>query len=237
LERPLIGITGRRVRGDKLVGNLDVLAHMPVDVHYASYGHGVLEAGGIPVHLPLDVDPSDLIPRLDGVLLTGGADVDPSRYGRPATTDAFPPELERDAHECAVLDAAYTWRKPVAGICRGLQVVNVHAGGTLHQDVPSHSGFAEPVDTEWHRVDFVPGSVLAGLYGEGRPVNSLHHQTVDGLGDGLIVSARSEDGSVEGLEHEDLPVVAVQWHPEMLPTRADDPLFAWLVDRAARSAT
>ncbi len=235
-RRPLIGITGRRKRGDQLVGNLDVLAHMPVDLYYADYGRGVLEAGGIPVHLPLDVDPGDLVPRLDGVLLTGGADVDPNRYGHASTTDAFPPEPFRDEHECAVLDAAYADRLPVAGICRGLQVVNVHAGGTLHQDVPTHSGFAEPVDTEWHRVDFTAGSVLGGLYGADRPVNSLHHQTVDELGDGLVVTARAEDGSVEGLEHADLPVVAVQWHPEMLPTRADDPLFAWLVGRASGSA-
>ena len=236
-NRPLIGITGRRKRGDQLVGNLDILADFPVDLYYADYGRGVLEAGGIPVHLPLDVDPRDLVPRLDGIVLTGGADVDPGRYGHQPLTDAFPPEPLRDDHECAVLDAAYTDDLPVAGICRGLQIVNVHAGGTLHQDVPSHAGFAEPTTTEWHGVGFEADSVLGGIYGTGQQVNSLHHQTVDHVGNDLQVTARSDDGSVEGLEHSSRPVVAVQWHPEMLPGRATDPLFAWLVEAASSGAT
>ena len=90
--RPLIGITGRRKKGDQLVGNLDVLADFAVDLYYADYGRGVLEAGGLPIHIPLDVDPAELVPRLDGVLLTGGGDVDPQRYGQKSSTDAFPPE-------------------------------------------------------------------------------------------------------------------------------------------------
>lgn len=231
-ERPLIGITGRRKRGAQLVGNLDILADMAIDLYYADYGRGVLEAGGIPVHLPLDVDPADLVPHLDGIVLTGGADLAPSRYGHEPVTDAFPPEPFRDDHEFTVLDAAIADNLPVAGICRGLQLMNVHAGGTLNQDVPSHAGFAQSATTEWHGVVFEAESVLAGIYGENRQVNSLHHQTVDQLGDGLRISARSDDGSVEGIEHASLPLVAVQWHPEMLPTRAEDPLFAWLVAAA-----
>ena len=227
--RPLIGITGRRKRGDQLVGNLDLLADFSIDLYYADYGRGVLEAGGLPIHIPLDVDPAELVPRLDGVLLTGGADVDPQRYGHESSTDAFPPEPLRDEHECAVLDAAYNDRIPVAGICRGLQIVNIHAGGTLHQDVPSHAGFDSPVTTEWHDVTFEDDTVLGGIYGPYLRVNSLHHQTVDEVGRDLRATARSGDDSVEGLEHENLPMVAVQWHPEMLPTRADDPLFARLV--------
>ena len=184
------------------------------------------------MHLPLDVDPRDLVGHLDGIVLTGGADVDPGRYGHDPLTDAFPPEPLRDDHEFAVLDAAYADELPVAGICRGLQIVNVHAGGTLHQDVPSHAGFAQPTTTEWHGVGFEPGSVLNEIYGGARQVNSLHHQTVDSLGGDLQATAYSEDGSVEGLEHASRPVVAVQWHPEMLPGRAQDPLFAWLVASA-----
>ena len=90
--RPLIGITGRRKKGDQLVGNLEVLADFSIDLYYADYGRGVLEAGGLPIHIPLDVDPAELIPRLDGVLLTGGADINPQRYGQESSTDAFPPE-------------------------------------------------------------------------------------------------------------------------------------------------
>ena len=231
--RPLIGITGRRKKGDQLVGNLDVLADFSVDLYYADYGRGVLEAGGLPVHIPLDVDPAELIPRLDGVLLTGGADINPQRYGQESSTDAFPPEPLRDEHECAVLDAAYNDQIPVAGICRGLQIVNIHAGGTLHQDVPSHAGFDSPVTTEWHEVTFDDGTVLGRIYGPYLRVNSLHHQTVDEVGNNLRITARSGDNSVEGLEHANLPVIAVQWHPEMLPTRASDPLFAWLVSKAS----
>ena len=232
-RRPLIGITGRRVSGAQLVGSLDILADLPVDLYYADNGRGVLEAGGIPVHLPLDVDPSDLLPHLDGIVLTGGADVDPGRYGHEPVTDAFPPEPLRDDDEFTVLDAALANDLPVAGICRGLQLMNVHAGGTLDQDVPSHAGFAQPATTEWHGVAFEAESILAGIYGENRQVNSLHHQTVDRLGDGLRISARSDDGSVEGIEYTSRPLVAVQWHPEMLPTRAADPLFAWLVSVAS----
>jgi len=231
--KPLIGITGRRKRGDQLVGNLNILADFPVDVYYADYGQGVREAGGLPVHIPLDVDPAELVSRLDGVVLTGGADIDPRRYGQESLTNAFPPEPLRDQHECAVLDAAYANGTPVAGICRGLQIVNVHAGGNLYQDVPSHAGFDQPVTTEWHQVAFDSGTILGGIYGQGRYVNSLHHQTVDKVGDKLQVTARSDDGSVEGLEHDELPVIAVQWHPEMLPSRADDPLFAWLIAEAS----
>ena len=79
---------------------------------------------------------------------------------------------------------------------------------------------------------FATDSTLAGIYGESRQVNSLHHQTVDVVGAGLTVTATADDGGVEGLEHNELPIVAVQWHPEMLPARRTDPLFTWLVDKA-----
>lgn len=232
-SKPLIGITGRRKRGDQMLGFLEHFADFPIDLYYADYGRGILEAGGLPVHIPLDVDPIDLVSCLNGVLLTGGADVDPRRYGQESSTDMFPPESIRDEQESAVLDAAYVHQIPVAGICRGLQLINVHSGGTLHQDVPSHAGFSEPVTTEWHKVTFEADTVLGEIYGRDRAVNSLHHQTVDRVGEDLHVSARSDDGSIEGLEHSELPVVAVQWHPEMLATRTEDPLFAWLVSKAS----
>ncbi|MBC52061.1 MAG: peptidase C26 [Chloroflexi bacterium] len=234
--RPLIGITGRRKRGDQLVGNLNILAGFAVDIFYADYGRGVLEAGGVPVFLPLDVDPVHVVGHLDGVLLTGGADIDPARYGDEPLTDEFPPEPLRDDHECAVLDAAVDRALPTVGICRGLQLINVHAGGTLHQDVPAHAGFDHPTTTEWHGVSFGSGSVLADIYGGDRRVNSLHHQTVDRLGTDLRATAFAEDASIEGLEHESLPIVAVQWHPEMLPGRPGDPLFTWLVAASATNA-
>jgi len=231
-NKPLIGITGRRKKGRDIVGNLEVLSDFDVDLYYADYANGVLEAGGLPVHLPVDADPVDLLNHLDGLLLPGGADIDPGRYGAESETDDFPPEPARDEQELALVNQAYELAVPILGICRGLQIINVRAGGTLHQDVTPHAGFDHPTTTEWHTVTFESGSVLGGIYGTERPVNSLHHQTIDRIGDGLRVSARSPEGSIEGIEHTDLPIVAVQWHPEMLPTRPSDPLFTWLVEAA-----
>ena len=231
--KPLIGVTGKRRFGRDLVGDHRVLADQTVDVFWTNYAQGVLAAGGLPVFLPMDVDPADAATRLDGLLLTGGTDIGPDRYGAEAQTDRFPVEPERDEFELAVLGAATGRRLPTLGICRGHQVVNVFFGGTLHQDVPEHAVFDQPITTRSHPVSFTAGSVLADLYGDTMDVNSLHHQTVDRLGDGLSATARGADGSVEGLEGVDLPIVTVQWHPEMLPTRPTDPVCAWLGAKAS----
>lgn len=231
----MIGLSGRRKKGNQLVGNLETLADFDVDLYYADYARAIIEAGGLPVHIPLDVDPAAIASRLDGLVLSGGADIGPDRYGAAAETDAFTPEPERDAFELALLDLAVERSTPTLGICRGLQMINIHAGGTLHQDVPAHAGFAEPPETEWHGVSIEPESALGAIYGSTRSVNSLHHQTVDRLGADLRVTARSDDDTVEGLEHTSLPIVAVQWHPEMMTSRSDDPIFRWIVERAAEN--
>ena len=132
----------------------------------------------------------------------------------------------------ALFGAALDLDLPVLGICRGLQLINVHRGGTLEQHVEVHSRYDIAASTAAHPVSIVDGSMLAGLYGSSIDVNSLHHQTVKELGDGLAVTAVADDGVVEGRELGD-SIVAVQWHPEMLPSRAQDPIFTWLVDRAA----
>jgi len=232
MERPLIGLTGGRVLGRDIARNLDVLFDSPIDIFYADYSQAVIAAGGIPVFLPLDLDPAAVVDRIDGLLVTGGDDIAPGRYGAEAVAQTHPPEPTRDDFELAVLDRAYERELPTLGICRGLQLVNVHAGGTLHQHVPEHAYLDEPGSVEQHKVAIEDGSVLADLYGPAKAVNSLHHQSVDQLGEGLRVTASTNDGGVEGLEHNDLPVVAVQWHPEMLPTAATDPIFSWLVTAA-----
>lgn len=237
MKRPLIGLTGSRMHGGDLVRNLDVLASSPIDVFYADYSQSVIAAGGLPVFLPLDVDPAHVIERLDGVLITGGDDIDPVRYGAERSEHTQPSESTRDAQELALLDAAVDATTPVLGICRGIQIVNVHAGGTLRQHVPEHAFLQEAGSVEQHDVLVEPGSVLAGLYGERHSVNSLHHQSVDRVGAGLRVTCRSDDGGVEGLEYESLPIVAVQWHPEMLSTAATDPIFRWLVDAATAAGS
>lgn len=232
-RRPLIGLSGRRKTGADVIGTPEVLLGLEADWYYADYARGVYEAGGLPVNLPLDVDPAMFADHLDGILLSGGADVDPANYNTAPATDLFPPEPQRDSFELGLLDAAAANELPVLGICRGLQLINVHNGGTLHQHVPEHSRFDVDPQTLAHDVQFTKGSQLGALYGESLSVNSLHHQTVDVLGDGLVVTA-SHDGSPEGLEHSTLPIVAVQWHPEMLPTRTQDPVFGWLVEAARR---
>lgn len=227
-DAPLIGLPGRRINIGRIEGFPDNLADLEVDLYFADYARGVLRAGGVPIHLPIDADPTIWVERLDAVLLTGGADVDPGRYG--AVNTASTVETIRDEFELALLASAIDHALPVLGICRGLQVLNVYAGGTLHQDVPPHARFDIAPAAEAHEVTIEAGSELAGVYGERVTVNSLHHQTVDRLGEGLVVTARADDGTVEGLELPGADVIAVQWHPEMM--RLDDPIFPWIVERA-----
>jgi putative glutamine amidotransferase len=227
-KRPLIGLPGRRKRIGQIAGFPESLHHLDVDVYFADYARSVFAAGGLPVHLPLDADPAEWVHHIDGLVLTGGADVEPDRYGHDnhaSTTEPHRDELEFTLFETAVADGL-----PVLGICRGLQLINVHQGGTLEQHVPQHLRYDVAPHTETHVLTITPGSVLHSLYGDTAEVNSLHHQTVGEVGHGLVVTAVAEDGTVEGLELAGVPVIAVQWHPEMM--RHDDRAFPWLVDQA-----
>ncbi len=225
---PLIGLPGRRKRGSQVDGFAGPLSGLDIDIYLADYARGIIEAGGIPVHIPMDVDPVALLPHLHGLLFTGGADMAPSLYGQEAAGSSWEPE--RDQLEISLLEAALDQQLPVLGVCRGLQLLNVVTGGSLHQDVPEHSRYDVPVDAEVHRVAFEPGTRLAEIYGTELGVNTLHHQTVDRVGQDLAVTARSTDGTVEGLELAGHDVIAVQWHPEMMSVA--DPIFSWLVKQA-----
>ncbi len=136
----------------------------------------------------------------------------------------------RDDIEFVLLDTAITDAIPVVGICRGLQLLNVHQGGTLEQHVPEHSRYDVLPHEHVHDIATTPGSVLHTLYGTTTRVNSLHHQTVATLGAGLTATATAEDGTIEGVEMANAAVIAVQWHPEMMDVA--DPAFGWLVARA-----
>lgn len=230
-RRPLIGLTGRRKTAGQIAGTPESLRGLEGDWYLADYARGVLEAGGLPVHLALDVDPALYVDRLDGIVLSGGADVEPRRYGAQPDEHADPPETIRDDFEFALLGRATERQLPVLGICRGLQILNVFAGGTLHQDVPEHARYDVAPATTTHSIEITAGSDLERLYGRTHEVNSLHHQTIDQVGEELVVTA-SHDGTVEGLEHLRLPILAVQWHPEMLTTRDTDPVFGWIVGQA-----
>jgi putative glutamine amidotransferase len=211
------------------------LHHLEGDWFFADYARGVLAAGGLPVHLPLDVEATELADVLDGIVLSGGSDVAADRYGADAHPETLAEPI-RDEHELSLLDAAAGRRLPVLGICRGLQLLNVYEGGTLHQDVPAHARYDLDPSATTNQISFVPGSTLADLYGNSIEANSLHHQTVDTVGRNLVVTARADDGTIEGLEHTTLPIISVQWHPEMLAGRDDDPVFRWIVERACAAS-
>lgn len=161
----------------------------------------------------------------DGLLLAGGGDIDPARFGA-GNRGSRGIDPARDQAEFALLDAFLGAGKPVLGVCRGHQVVNVWLGGSLIQDLcpalaPAHSG--EGGD-KVHPVRAAGGSLLHRLYGPAFAVNSAHHQALGRLGRGLSVTARSTDGVVEGVEHDALPLVSVQFHPERMTgakTRTD----------------
>ena len=152
----------------------------------------------------------------DGLLLSGGVDLNPALYNEHVN-GAVDINNERDAHEMMLLDAFVKAGKPVFGICRGCQLINVYFGGTLHQHMPHtvlHRSSEKP-DRE-HEVEAVSGSIMEALYGKRCVVNSVHHQAVKELGKDLIVTQKSDDGVIEAYEHKDLPIIAVQWHPERL---------------------
>lgn len=230
MRRPLIGLPGRRKRIGDIDGFPTSLGELHIDMYFADYARSVYAAGGMPVHLPIDADPADWVHHLDGLVLTGGADIDPARYGHE--NKASDTEPQRDEVEFTLYATALADEIPVLGICRGFQLVNVYAGGTLHQDAPEHARYDLPPSTAVHDLTIEAGSVLHGLFGDRHQVNSLHHQTAADIGDGIRITARAEDGNPEALEVDDARVMAVQWHPEMM--NHDDPTFRWVVDAAAR---
>ena len=232
--KPVIGLTTYKQRAQTGVWDVTA-AFLP-----AVYFEAVQRAGGIPVLLPPQPVDDEVVARvldgLDGIIITGGADVDPARYGQAPGAHTDRPQLERDAWEDALLTAAIERELPFLGICRGMQVLNVNRGGSLHQHVPDVIGndrfrigggeFATNV------VETEPGSELDALVGARLPVKSYHHQSVDAVGAGLTVTARTDDGTVQALELEGVPFgVAVQWHPEE-DAAEDVRLFAGLVEAA-----
>jgi putative glutamine amidotransferase len=224
--RPVVGVT---------LGDGDEPA---VHAMRQDYLRSVAQSGAVPVVLPpvcADDVPS-ILDRLHGVLLSGGVDVDPALYGQEPHPRLGRVNRRRDDFELALVGEALRRDLPVLAICRGHQVLNVATGGTLIQDVPSlvegrveHDGKG-PRWRRAHRVEVTAGSRLRDILGQDAlSVNSIHHQAVGRVGDGLVVSARCpEDGVIEGLERPASRfVVAVQWHPESFWNRPDtfQPLF------------
>ena len=162
---------------------------------------------------PVRIRPGDPVPQIDGLLLSGGSDVDPALYDQPKAAETDTPDTPRDEMEARLLSDAVKTNMPVLAICRGMQMFNVHFGGTLKQHIEGHT--QRGVDNA-HEVEIAPGTELAAIAGTGaHSINSRHHQVVDRPGEGLTVNAISKDGYIEGLELPGHPfAVAVQWHPE-----------------------
>ncbi|MFI2643614.1 gamma-glutamyl-gamma-aminobutyrate hydrolase family protein [Streptomyces sp. NPDC018610] len=181
----------------------------------------VQRAGGLAAMLPPDAPEraAATVARLDGLVIAGGPDVEPARYGAEPDPRTNPPSPVRDAWELALIEAALHARVPLPGICRGMQLLNVALGGTLVQHLAGHAEVTGVFGG--HPVGPVPGTRYAAAVPEATTVPTYHHQAVDRLGEGLIASAHAADGTVEAVEPapEGAWVLGVQWHPEM----GDDP--------------
>ncbi|MFJ6751006.1 gamma-glutamyl-gamma-aminobutyrate hydrolase family protein [Streptomyces sp. NPDC091266] len=222
-RQPLIGISTYQEEASWGVWTL------PAALVPAGYPKLVQRAGGLAALLPPG-DPATAaaaVARLDGLVIAGGADVAPARYGAEPHPRTGPPALDRDAWELALIEAALAGGVPLLGICRGLQLLNVARGGTLVQHLDGHAG--APGVFERHAIKPVPGTLLGTALPEPVSVPTYHHQSVDRIGDGLLASAFAEDGTIEGLELPDARAftLAVQWHPEAGDdTRVMDALVA-----------
>lgn len=221
-RRPLVGVSANRFVADPV---RPVFKNM--ELHYAELNlvDAIYRAGGLPIVLP-DLRESraheELIERLDGLVLAGGADVSPESYGRAEYDPRWPGDKIRDSYEIDLIKKADQRNKPVFGVCRGLQILNVAFGGTLYQDINT-----EKRDTlihrDWdiyeqnvHDVQLEEGSWLEKIYGQKHlKVNTVHHQAIRDLAPSLKAVAFAPDGIVEAVEHNSGRWLrAVQWHPE-----------------------
>jgi len=231
--RPLIGLTAYSEPV-----SWGVWSRLPTTLLAASYSAHVYAAGGQPLLIPpyeamSAADAEELLDRLDGLLLTGGVDVAPEAYGEQRHPSVQASRPDRDVTETLLADAARRQNLPLLGVCRGMQVMAVAAGGVIDQHLPDILGhtdhLAVPGEFRTHPVTTVAGSALARIVGERAEVASYHHQGVASH-PGYTATAHADDGTLEGFEDPASPFcVAVQWHPEM---GEDSGVFAALVDAA-----
>jgi len=191
----------------------------------SDYVTAVLEAGGVPVILPPINDQEAIRKQLecvDAIIITGGIDVNPLIYGDEPMDKLGQIQTLRDEFDLVVIKEILEQKKPVLGICRGLQILNVAFGGTLYQDLSyNEDSYIKHVqntapDVPGHSVEIMEGTKLFALLGANTTTNSFHHQAIKDLGEGFRVSARAKDGIIEAIEREEGYVLAVQWHPEMM---------------------
>lgn len=217
MKKPVIGLTPSHDTAK------DDLAMRP------TYLRAIKAAGGIPVILPLEISGAELVQLtelMDGVLFTGGPDVHPFYFDEQTQAHCGNVSCKRDRMELELLTAVMAAKKPILGICRGIQIINIGLGGDIYQDLPSQFpedfpvAHRQPFDYSIpaHTVDVVKGTLLHNITGtDSLKVNSMHHQAVRQIAPGLIVSGYAPNQLAESLEKPDYPyLVAVQWHPEYL---------------------
>lgn len=207
------------------------------------YTDAIAVTGGIPILLlPSIISPEEVIDTIDGLLLQGGGDVDPALYGQERSPLCGESNSELDQFQIGLVKAAIKKHKPILGVCRGCQLINVVYGGTLYQDESActktnHARYLSPEEGV-HQAFIERNTLLSSLFpGPHLLVNSLHHQIIDKVGEGLCVSARGEDGCIEAVEDKEKDILAVQWHPEALLQRSDMmmPLFWHLTHTTIKS--
>lgn len=212
---------------------------------YTTYVEALRKAGAIPVLIPPQPENiAALLDELDGVLLAGGDDCDPSVYGEEPHATCSPMDRRRQENDIAIAAQARAKRIPTLGICLGVQVMAVAAGGKLIQDIDSEietevEHASKPTNRKRHDVALEQGTRLAGILKDRQlNVNSSHHQAIRTAGRGLLITARAPDGIIEGLEDPDHPFyVGVQWHPEDMTTEASGgSLFSAFVESARKHA-
>jgi putative glutamine amidotransferase len=221
-KRPLIGVTMGREKSQRFFG-------LSLFIMNQTYVRSLENLGALPVMIPLNMTEATLygtLQRLDGLFLPGGEDIDPSNYGEERHPLLGATDRERDRTELLLTRWALQAGMPILGVCRGVQLINVACGGTLVQDLHSEQPDLEKHDyfppsyerfRISHSIAIEPDSHLAHALGQVHEVNSMHHQGIGQVGQGLRVVARAEDGLIEALEAPELPyVVGVQWHPEEL---------------------
>ncbi len=216
-------------------------ASSPVERYKLSHAYtdALSSAGALPI-MACEGHGEEYADFCDALLLTGGGDVDPAYYGEEIKFDSIKPDPVRDKYEEELFWAFRKAGKPIFGICRGCQFINVLLGGSLYQDIQSQTSAGNHFDvTGRHFMITRPGSFLSDLFGERVNINSTHHQAVCRLADGLIECAVSEDGIIEAYRHESYPIYATQYHPERLTGAYNDercidhlPLFRFYVNIA-----
>jgi gamma-glutamyl-gamma-aminobutyrate hydrolase PuuD len=228
-ERPVIGITTYLTRAAWGAWDLEA-ALVP-----ASYVRAVAAAGGVPLLVPPGAPAAEVLATVDGLVFSGGSDLDPSLYGAAAHAETAGVVRERDEFELELMQAALAADLPLLAICRGSQVLNVARGGGIEQHLPDVVGHEQhreiPGTFSEHPVSVVPGTRLESVVGAATDVRSHHHQGYGELGVGLVEAARAPDGTLEAVEAPDRRfAVGVLWHPEEDEDRA---LFEALVAEAA----